>query len=120
LKFLKTKQLIVKTKPKQFLFLIVAALLLYLIVFPLLTSLPMFRSESYQKMIGKVVNGEKYQIIVPISIDEIRVVDEDLAHLLGKSVRLAARLRKSSGTFVFKINELGMAPLLHSGFLVDE
>jgi hypothetical protein len=48
----KTKQLIVKTKPKQFLFLI-AALLLYLIVFPLLTSLPMFRSESYQKMIEK-------------------------------------------------------------------
>ncbi|MFB0910424.1 MAG: hypothetical protein QMA99_05665, partial [Flavobacterium sp.] len=53
----KTKQLIVKTKPKQFLFLIVAALLLYLIVFPLLTSLTMFRSESYQKMIGKVENG---------------------------------------------------------------
>jgi hypothetical protein len=43
----------------------------------------MFRSESYQK-IGKVVNGEKYQIIAPISIDEIRVVDEDLAHLLGE------------------------------------
>jgi hypothetical protein len=47
--FSKTKQLIVKTKPKQFLFLIVAALLLYLIVFPLLTSLPMFRSESTKK-----------------------------------------------------------------------
>jgi hypothetical protein len=41
LKFLKkTKQLIVKTKPKQFYFLLFAALLLYLIVFPLLTSLP--------------------------------------------------------------------------------
>jgi hypothetical protein len=42
----------------------------------------MFRSES-TKMIGKVVNGEKYQIIA-FSIDEIRVVDEDLAHLLGE------------------------------------
>jgi hypothetical protein len=95
------KQLIVKTKPKQFLFLIVAALLLYLIVL-LLTSLPMFRSES-TKMIGKVVNGEKYQIIA-FSIDEIRVVDEDLAHLLGEKCVVAARLevKWNLERFVFK------------------
>jgi hypothetical protein len=119
----KTKQLIVKTKPKQFLFLIVAALLLYLIVFPLLTSLPMFRSESYQKMIGKVVNGEKISNhIAPISIDEIRVVDEDLAHLLGEKVlgsQPALGSQVELGAFcIQKVNKelYWVAPLLHSGF----
>ena len=119
----KTKQLIVKTKPKQFLFLIVAALLLYLIVFPLLTSLPMFRSESYQKMIGKVVNGEKISNhIASISIDEIRVVDEDLAHLLGEKVlgsQPALGSQVELGAFcIQKVNKelYWVAPLLHSGF----
>ncbi|MFT7395570.1 MAG: hypothetical protein ACI96G_000299 [Flavobacterium sp.] len=119
----KTKQLIVKTKPKQFLFLIVAALLLYLIVFPLLTSLPMFRSESYQKMIGKVENGEKISNhIAPISIDEIRVVDEDLAHLLGEKVlgsQPALGSQVELGAFcIQKVNKelYWVAPLLHSGF----
>jgi hypothetical protein len=119
----KTKQLIVKTKPKQFLFLIVAALLLYLIVFPLLTSLPMFRSESYQKMIGKVENGEKVSNhIAPISIEEIRVVDEDLAHLLGEKVlgsQPALGSQVELGAFcIQKVNKelYWVAPLLHSGF----
>ncbi|MFT4984019.1 MAG: hypothetical protein ACI9Q9_001071 [Flavobacterium sp.] len=119
----KTKQLIVKTKPKQFLFLIVAALLLYLIVFPLLTSLPMFRSESYQKMIGKVENGEKISNhIAPISIEEIRVVDEDLAHLLGEKVlgsQPALGSQVELGAFcIQKVNKelYWVAPLLHSGF----
>jgi hypothetical protein len=35
-------------------------------------------------MIGKVVNGEKYQITLPPFLSMIRVVDEDLAHLLGE------------------------------------
>jgi hypothetical protein len=35
--------------------------------------------------IGKVESGDKISNhIAPISIDEIRVVDEDLAHLLGE------------------------------------
>jgi hypothetical protein len=36
-------------------------------------------------MIGKVANGKKISNhIAPISIDKIRVVDEELAHLLEK------------------------------------
>jgi hypothetical protein len=43
----------------------------------------MFRSESYQNdwKSGKRKNIKSH---CPISIDEIRVVDEDLAHLLGE------------------------------------
>jgi hypothetical protein len=57
----------------------------YMIVTPLLTSLPLFRASAYQSLIGKVESGDKISNhIAPISIDEIRVVDEDLAHLLGE------------------------------------
>jgi hypothetical protein len=44
----------------------------------------MFRSESYK---NDWKSGKRRKIsnhIAPISIDEIRVVDEDLAHLLGE------------------------------------
>lgn len=119
----RTKQLIVTSKPKRFLFLIVAGLLIYLLVFPLLTSLPMFRSESYQKMIGKVTNGEKISNhIAPISIDKIRVVDEDLAHLLGEKVlgsQPALGSQVELGEFcIQQVNKelYWVAPLLHSGF----
>ncbi|UQD55111.1 hypothetical protein [Flavobacterium sp. K5-23] len=119
----KTKQLIVSSKPKKFLFIIVAVLLVYIIAFPMLTSLPMFRSESYQKMIGKVANGEKISNhIAPISIDEIRVVDEDLAHLLGEKVlgsQPALGSQVELGDFcIQKVNNdlYWVAPLLHSGF----
>jgi hypothetical protein len=83
----------------------------------------MFRSESYQKMIGKVVNGEKISNhIAPISIDEIRVVDEDLAHLLGEKVlgsQPALGSQVELGAFcIQKVNKelYWVAPLLHSGF----
>jgi hypothetical protein len=119
----KTKQLIISSKPKNFLFIIVLVLLVYSIVFPMLTSLPMFRSHSYQAMIGKVANGKKISNhIAPISIDEIRVVDEELAHLLGEKVlgsQPALGSQVELGAFC--IQKVGsdlywVAPLLHSGF----
>jgi hypothetical protein len=40
-------------------------------------SLPLFRASAYQSLIGKVESGDKISNhIAPISIDEIRVVDE--------------------------------------------
>lgn len=79
------KQLKIAKRPKRYLLLIMLGLLAYMIVIPILTSLPIFRSGAYQTLIGKVASGEKISNhIAPISIDEIRVVDEDLAHLLGR------------------------------------
>ncbi len=119
----KTKQLIVATRPKKFLFIIILVLLAYIIGFPIATSLPIFRSDSYQKLIGKVNNGSKISNhIAPIAIDKIRVVDEDLAHLLGEKIlgsQPALGSQVELGEFcIQKVkNELyWVAPLLHSGF----
>ena len=110
-------------KPSKIFFIIIGLLLFYLIVFPLVTSLPMFRSESYKNLIGKVADGTKISNhIAPISIDEIRVVDEDLAHLLGEKI-LGSQPALGSQVEIgnFCIQKVGkdlywVAPLLHSGF----
>lgn len=117
------KQLVFLEKPKK-IFLVFAGLIVaYLILFPLATSLPIFRSESYKKLIGTVVDGKKIaKHIAPISINEIRVVDEDLAYLLGEKI-LGSQPALGSQVELghFCIQKVGtdlywVAPLLHSGF----
>ncbi|WP_395075139.1 hypothetical protein [Flavobacterium sp.] len=119
----KTKQLKILSKPNKFLLYLVVLLLIYVIGFPIFTSLPMFRSADYQKLIGKVENGDKIAThIAPISMDEIRVVDEDLAYLLGEKVlgtQPALGSQVQLGDFcIQKVNNklYWVAPLLHSGF----
>jgi hypothetical protein len=91
----KTQKISILSKPNRLFFILALLIVAYMTVLPLLTSLPMFRSQSYQKLIGKVENGEKISNhIAPISIDEIRVVDEDLAHLLGEKIRKSSRVRR--------------------------
>jgi hypothetical protein len=83
----------------------------------------MFRSESYKNLIGKVTDGKKIaNHIAPISIDEIRVVDEDLAYLLGEKI-LGSQPALGSQVELghFCVQKVGkdlywVAPLLHSGF----
>ncbi|WP_428224351.1 hypothetical protein [Flavobacterium sp.] len=97
-------------------------LLVYVFIFPMVSS-KMFRTQSYQKLIGKVENGDKIaRHIAPISMNEIRVVDEKLAYLLGEKV-LGSQPALGSQVhlgefFIQKVqNKLyWVAPLLHSGF----
>ena len=117
------KQVQIAKKPNRFLFVAVAVLLGYMIIMPLLTSLPLFRASAYRNLVGKVATGEKISNhIAPISIDEIRVVDEDLAHLLGEKVlgsQPALGSQVELGEFcIQKVNNdlYWVAPLLHSGF----
>lgn len=119
----KDKKVRLLEKPKKGFFLVVGLLMLYIIIFPLFTSLPMFRSESYKNLIGKVTDGKKIaQHIAPISIDEIRVVDEKLAYLLGEKIlgsQPALGSQVELGNFC--IQKVGkdlywVAPLIHSGF----
>jgi hypothetical protein len=119
----KTKQLKVLSKPSKIVLYFVGALLIYLIILPVFTSMPVFRSGDYQKLIGEVKNGDKISNhIAPISMDEIRVVDEDLAHLLGEKVlgsQPALGSQVQMGEFcIQKVNNklYWVAPLLHSGF----
>lgn len=118
-----TKQVKVTSRPSKILFVLAGVLLLYCVALPFVTSLKMFRSDSYQKLIGEVKNGEKItNHIAPISIDKIRVVDEELAHLLGEKIlgsQPALGSQVELGDFcIQKVNNnlYWVAPLLHSGF----
>lgn len=118
-----TKQVKIVSFPNKIFFVLIGLILAYIFILPLLTSLPMFRSDSYQKMIGKVANGQKISNhIAPISIDKIRVVDEELAHLLGEKIlgsQPALGSQVELGDFcIQKVNNqlYWVAPLLHSGF----
>lgn len=119
----KDKKIRFLEKPKKIFFILAGLFIIYLIVFPLFTSLPMFRSESYKNLIGNVADGKKISNhIAPISIDEIRVVDEDLAYLLGEKI-LGSQPALGSQVELgdFCIQKVGndlywVAPLLHSGF----
>ena len=119
-----TKQVKIVSKPNKILFVLAGVLLAYCVALPFVTSLKMFRSDSYQKLIGEVKNGQKItNHIAPISIDKIRVVDEELAHLLGEKIlgsQPALGSQVELGDFcIQKVNNnlYWVAPLLHSGFL---
>ena len=110
-------------KPNKLFFVVIGLLLFYMIVFPLFTSLAMFRSSSYRNLIGNVTDGKSIsKHIAPISIDKIRVVDENLAYLLGEKI-LGSQPALGSQVELgdFCIQKVGadlywVAPLLHSGF----
>ena len=117
------KKVRVLTKPNRLIYFFIAALLIYMVAFPLFTSLPILRSESFKNLIGKVKTGDKIaNHISPISIDKIRVVDKSLAYLLGEKVlgsQPALGSQVELGEFCIQQvnNELfWVAPLLHSGF----
>jgi hypothetical protein len=101
----------------------ISMLCLYIFVLPLITSSAMLRTSEYQTLIGKVAKGEKIsQHIAPISMNEIRVVDEALAMLLGEKIlgsQPALGSQVEIGEFsIQQVNKklFWVAPLLHSGF----
>jgi hypothetical protein len=117
-------QVVVKQKPNKIFQIMIAIVLAYVVIVPLVTSLPMFRSDSYRDLIGTVKNGNDLKNhIAPISLDEIRVVDERLAMLLGEKIigsqpSLGSQAEIGEFTIQKVKNELyWVAPLLHTGFL---
>jgi len=118
-----TKKIKFLARPNKMLLLIAGLLVIYMTLFPAVTSLPIFKSEAYKELIGKVADGkEMANHIAPISIDEIRVVDENLAYLLGEKI-LGSQPALGSQVELgdFCIQKVGndlywVAPLLHSGF----
>ncbi|MCO6147121.1 hypothetical protein [Flavobacterium sp. NRK1] len=98
-------------------------LFLYVTLLPLLTSTAMLRTEAYRTLIGKVKVGDKMtNHIAPISINKVRVVDEDLAYLLGEKILGSdPALGSKCELGEFFIQKVGddlywIAPLQHSGF----
>ena len=103
--------------------LLIGIAILYAFVLPFFTSHPVFRSDEYRNLIGKVTNGDKLtNHIAPISMNEIRVVDESLAYLLGEKILGSQPALGSQAQlgefFIQKVNGklYWIAPLEHSGF----
>jgi hypothetical protein len=103
--------------------LLIGIAIIYSFILPFFTSHPLFRSEDYRNLIGKVENGDKLtNHIAPISMNEIRVVDESLAYLLGEKIlgsQPALGSQAHLGEFyIQKVNGklFWIAPLEHSGF----
>lgn len=103
--------------------LLVGIAVLYAFVLPFITSSPIFRNQDYRNLIGKVKDGDKItNQIAPISMNEIRVVDESLAYLLGEKILGSQPALGSQAHlgefFIQKVNGklFWVAPLEHSGF----
>lgn len=117
------KKFIVTNKPKKWLLWAIAVVLVYLTIIPLFTSATFLYTSQYQKMIGEVKKGNEIaKHIAPISMDKIRVVDQNLAYLLGEKVigsqpALGSQIQLGKFSIQKVNNELfWIAPLLHSGF----
>jgi hypothetical protein len=107
-------------KPLVYSFFILLGLIF---IIPLFTSATLLYTSKYQKLIGKVNNGDKISThIAPIAMDKIRVVDQPLAYLLGEKIigsQPALGSQVVLGRFsIQKVNNelYWIAPLLHSGF----
>lgn len=118
------QQLKLKQKPSVVFLYLISVVVAYVTILPLFTSLPMFRTESYRSLIGNVKDGKDLKShIAPISLDEIRVVDERLAMLLGEKIigsQPSLGSQAEIGDFTIqKVNNklYWVAPLLHTGFL---
>lgn len=117
------KKFIVNQKPKKWILLAMAVVLGYVTVLPLITSATFLYTSKYQKMIGEVKKGNEIsKHIAPISMDKIRVVDQELAYLLGEKIigsqpALGSQIQLGRFAIQKVNNELfWVAPLLHSGF----
>lgn len=103
--------------------LIILILLTYVTIVPFITSSPMLYANDYRQLIGEVKDGKEISDhIAPLAINKVRVVDEQLAHLLGEKI-LGSDPALGSKTELghFTIQKVGdelywVAPLLHSGF----
>ena len=113
----------INKKPSKIFLYIIFGLLFYMIALPIITSSALIRTSDFQTLIGQVKTGNKItNHIAPISIDKIRVVDENLAYLLGEKIlgsQPALGSQVELGEFcIQKVNNelYWVAPLLHSGF----
>lgn len=101
---------------------ILGILMVYIFILPIFSS-RLVQTKKHQQLMGKVANGDQIaKHIAPISMSEIRVVDEDLAYLLGEKIlgsQPALGSQVHLGEFyIQKVNNklYWVAPLLHSGF----
>ena len=100
-------------------FTIVVILIGYSIIAPIVTSTPIFHASSYRDLIGEVVESEFSKDVSPVSVEDIRLVDEAMAMTLGdKKLGEVPGLGSVSKLGKFHIQNVGgelywVAPLVH-------
>lgn len=65
-------------------FLIAGLLLVIVIAIPFFVTSPIFRASAYKDLLGKVEESVFTEDVSPVSVDEIRIVDKDMAIKLGE------------------------------------
>lgn len=65
-------------------FLIAVLLLIIVIIIPFFVTSPIFRASSYKNLLGKVEESVFTEDVSPVSVDEIRIVDKEMAMKLGE------------------------------------
>ena len=65
-------------------FVIAAILLIVVIVIPFFVTSPIFRASSYRDLLGKVEESVFTEDVSPVSVNDIRIVDKNMAIKLGE------------------------------------
>jgi hypothetical protein len=88
----------------------------------LLISMPIFRAKDYRQLLGKVQSSNFTELVSPVAMDKIPVVDREFASMLaekklGDDFALGSRVSLGWPTRQMVNGELlWVIPLLHSGF----
>ena len=111
------------SKIAKYNFSIVIALIIYSIAAPFVTSSPMLHSKTYRNLLGKVTESEFSKDVSPVSVNEIRLVDEAMAMKLGdKKLGEDPALGSVSKLGKFHIQSVNgelywVSPLVHRGII---
>lgn len=109
------------TKAKKAVSILYLVLAAYIIIAGLISA-GIFRANSYRNMIGEVASSNFTELISPVRLDQIPVVDRDYAaslaeKKLGEDFALGSRVQLGKPTRQMVQGKLfWVIPLLHSGF----
>ncbi len=104
-------------------FSLVGILVVYSIVVPFIVSTPIFHAKEYRNLIGEVKESNFSKDVSPVSVEEIRLVDEEMAQRLGdKKLGEIPALGSVSKIGKFHIQSVKgelywVAPLVHRDFI---
>ncbi len=73
----------IMSKVSKVCFGIAGGLIIYIIVVPFLTSTPLLHANSYRNLIGEVTESDFSDDVSPVSVEDIRIVDQQTAMRLG-------------------------------------
>lgn len=105
-------------KPIIYVYLVLG--LVFLIM--LISTMPLFRAQSYRNLIGTIKSTNFTELVSPVALDQIPVVDREFASMLaekklGDDFALGSRVTLGWPTRQMVNGELlWVIPLLHSGF----